>query len=225
MHEPVRIRAWLQSGVVSDEFLPLDGVVYYQLVRAALGVQDVTVPGATIADGGVLHGLRDAMPFRVRRARRRHWHYACSFAQWPASVQGIEYWTSSFDLQYSDLVDFRGRRGTVAVGSGRFKSYRMPLYYRHAEYVDWYALADADALRRVLRFATHIGKKGSQGWGAVLRWDIEPWPEDWHESGPGGRLMRAVYDPASDVIYGIRPGYWNPRHQFPVRLPANGGPP
>jgi hypothetical protein len=70
------------------------------------------------------------------------------------------------------------------------------------------------------RLAAHLGKKWSQGWGAVLQWDVEPWPEDWSVTGPGGRLMRAVYDPEGTTQYGIRPSYWHPRNQFPCRLPG-----
>lgn len=219
-HEPLRVRAYLQTGVISDAYLPLDAVLYYLVHREHLGEQVMTIPGepATEGDGG----SEGRMPFARVQARRRHWHWACSFAQWPDhTVEGKDHWSSRFDLQHSDLIDFGRRRGAVAIGSGRYKGYRMPVFYRHALYVEWYCRGDRAELERLLGFATHLGKKYAQGWGAVLRWEVVPWPEDWSVTGPGGRLMRAVYDSSSRVTYGLRPSYWLPAHQFPARLPKS----
>lgn len=216
--QPLRARAWLQSGVVCDPYLPLDGVLYYQVHRELLGAQVVTVPGASVSieDGE----SRKRMPFRRAHRKRLHWHYRCSFAQWPEHVtEGSEHWAKRLDQQHADLIDFGGRRGTVAIGSGAYKAYYMPVFYRHALHVDWYCVADRVELERLLRFCTHLGKKVSQGWGAVLRWQVDSWPEDWSVEDGSGRLMRAVYEPGAPTLYGIRPSYWHPRNQFPCRLP------
>lgn len=217
-HEPLRIRAYLQTGVISDAYLPLDAMLYHVVHREALGAQNLTVPGRSVSfeDGG--SGKR--MPFRRSHKNRRHWSYRCSFAQWPAhTVEAKDHWSCRFDAQFSDLVDFQGKRGKVSQASGRYKGYRMPVFYRHALYVEWYAVADRSEMERLLPFCTHLGKKYAQGWGAVLRWQVDAWPEDWSETGPGGRLMRAVYDPAGRIRYGLRPSYWKPENQFPCRLP------
>lgn len=216
----LRVRARLQTGAVVDAFCPLDGVVYYTLVRERLGPQDVTVPGAHRNEAKV-GGLMPQMPFAALNNHVPGGHYfACSFAQWGPHADGVEHWTKRLDIGAAmDLVDFGGRRGTVAIGSGRYKAYRMPVFYRHALHVDWYCRGRPNELRALLRFCTHLGKKASQGWGAVLDWQVEPWHEDWSVTGPDGRLMRAVPDPGGEHIYGIRPSYWNPRHQTRVRLP------
>lgn len=218
-YEPLRVRAYLQCGVISDPFLPLDAVVYYLVHREEIGEHVATLPGeSSVAGDG---GSRKRMPFRRAHKSRRHWHWRCSFAQWPEhTTQGKDYWSSRFDVQYSDLIDFGGRRGTIPISSGRYKAHRVPVFYRHALYVDWYCVADRAELERLLRFATHLGKKPAQGWGAVLRWELTPWPEDWSVTGPGGKLMRAVYDPHGRDRYGIRPAYWLPENQFPCTLPA-----
>ena len=42
--EPLRIRAHLRTGVVSDRWLPLDGLLFYQANRYDLGPLDMTTP-------------------------------------------------------------------------------------------------------------------------------------------------------------------------------------
>lgn len=64
-----------------------------------------------------------------------------------------------------------------------------------------------------------LGKETGEGWGAVLRWEVETHPEDWSVHGHAGRLMRAVPDPLGGTLYGIRPSYWSQRHQFRCKMP------
>lgn len=66
--------------------------------------------------------------------------------------------------------------------------------------------------------ATHIGKKAAQGYGRVIAWTVEPWPEQWWLRDGRGKLMRAMPEPGG-VLYGVRPSYWEPRHQTECRLP------
>lgn len=218
-HTTFRIRAYLQCGVISDPYLPLDALMYYLAHREALGGSpDVSLPGARISEGNP--GADELMPFGCIHRNRLHWQWACSFAQWPERVvEDKDHWACRFDAQFSDLVDFGKRRGKVSQASGRYKAHRMPVFYRHALYVEWYARGDRTKLERLLPFATHLGKKASQGWGAILRWQVDDWPEDWSMYGPGGRLMRPRYDASSTVRYGIRPAYWLTANQFPVELP------
>src|SRR5690606_10067970 len=142
-----------------------DGLLYYTAVRERLGPQDLTRPGEHIQPQE-LGGIR--LPFaRLNNHSREGNHfYACSFARWPDhTVEGRDHWACRFDVQFSDLVDFGGKRGRVSQASGRYKAYRMPVYYRHALYVDWYARGDRAEIERLLPFCSHLGKKSAQGWG------------------------------------------------------------
>ncbi len=215
---PLRIRARLQTGVISDQFLPLDAILYYHAVRDAYGEQDVTIPGAsTIPEGGDV-----SLPLlKCEGPESRMWFYGCSFAQWPAhTVEDKTFYVKQARLHYSDMIGFQGRRGKIQNRRGPYKSYHVNVYYRHALHVDWYCVGDPAALRGLLRFCTNIGKKGSQGWGAVLDWEVTEWPEDWSIKDGSGRRVRAI--PSSQgrgFLYGIRPSYWHRRHQFPCAMP------
>lgn len=203
--EPIRITARLRTPVLSDATLPLDGILLSQAMREAYGPQDRTVSGAL--DTNTLVDL----PLE-RRGNGTTWWYACSFAHWRGTVaEGTDHWNKRFDNQHSDLVDFRRKRGKVIVEQGRYKSYHMPVFYRHALCVSWYAVGDAERIAELLKTMLFIGKKTSQGWGRAA-WDIEPWHADWSEWNTDGRQMRPL--PADEgVLMGIRPPYWLPEHQ------------
>lgn len=217
-YQPLRIRAYLQTGVISDQFMPLDGIVYANAVREKLGDRSHTLPG----DNTVPEGLSIRLPFRKALVESAAWFYKCSFAVWPAhTVEDQQHYSKRFDLSRSSLVDFGKRKGVVDNQRGQYKSYHIKVYYRHALYIDWYADADPEELNKLLPFCTHLGKKAAQGWGAVLRWEVTPWPEDWAIRGEGGRLMRCVpvKDETKGFLYGVRPSYWLPKHQFPCLMP------
>lgn len=224
-YEPLHITAYLQTRVVSDPFLPLDGVLLFMAMRERYGPQDVSQSG---------RGVYDERPqlgrvFWLHHDRTPHYFPACSFAQWHGTVtEDTGHWHKRLDLQYTDVLT--PPKGRVVTGNGRYRSYRMPVFTRHALAVSWYCVADHARLESLLRFVTHLGKKGSQGEGAVLRWAIEPCAGDWSVIGPQGQLMRAVPwgllpDAQGDaLLVGFRPSYWEQHNQALCLVPATGLP-
>lgn len=217
MFEPLRIRAYIQTPVISDQFLPLDSILYYHAVRERFGAQDCARSGES--------AIRDDAGIRLSFARENEgnqgWFYHCSFAQWsPDMSEDQSAYCKRFDLKLSHLIDFKGKTGKISLSGGRYKNYYIKIYYRTATWVEWCALGDRAEIERLLPFVTHLGKKSTQGWGAVLRWEIEPVAADYSIHGSDGRLMRAVPSEAGTFIYGIRPCYWEPIHQLPCEMPA-----
>lgn len=217
--EPLRIRAWLRTGVVADKYLPLDGILLYQAHRDAYGAQAVTIPGEYSAQGGC------TLPLEIEHPGRRDWYYRCSWARWSHDVEGRDHWNKRFDSAFAHLIDFSDRRGKVIIEQGRYKSYHMPIFYRAALWVEWYALGDAREIGRLLSTVTHIGKKTVQGWGRVYRWEISSTPEDW-SVWKDGRLMRGIpgrdaagKGPVNLAHYGIRPSYWKSSNQMMLAVP------
>lgn len=226
--QPLRVRAYLQTPVISsDKQLPLDGVLYALMLRDKIGIDARVITKSN--DNGVREGQQIYLPLQKSNMREEWWYYKCSFAQFPDhAVEGNESYTKRFDVHLSDMIDFGKRKATVDTARGVYKAVHNKLYYTSALYVDWYCVGDMEAIRKLLRFATNIGKKTSQGWGAVLRWEVTKWHDDWHlrgpETKPGKRkLMRAKYHPQSNVICGMRPSYWLPKHQFPCVIPHPSG--
>jgi CRISPR type IV-associated protein Csf3 len=213
MFEPLKVTAHPRCGIVADTYLPLDGILYYQAMRQLHGPQLLLPPGENPA-------IEQANLPLARLNEGPQWYYACSFAQWEESkVDGKDHWHKRFDQQFAQYIDFAGRRGNVIIEQGRYKAYHMPVFYRHALAVSWYAVGDVEAIRALLVCATHIGKKGSQGWGRINEWLVEPWPHDWSVYNDDARLMRAIPKPGG-LLYGYRPSYWLLDNQAPCELPG-----
>jgi hypothetical protein len=217
-YEPLRITAYLQTPVVCDDRLPLDGLLLYFQARERLGWQSGTQAMVNLSD---LKGLPELFETKsIKTLKRRYTFPACSFACWGGAVaEGRDFWAKRFDHKESGLIDFRGRRGFVVTKSGSYKGYQMPLYTRHALYVRWYCVGHRAEIERLLRHAQNLGKKVSQGYGAVLRWTVEEWLEDWSVQSPRG-LMRAVPQ-TGGLLAGFRPSYWLPANQTPCALPES----
>lgn len=219
--ETLRVTAVMRCGVVADPYLPLDAVLLYQATRERFGVQALTRPGGERLKAGVRVPLQ-ILPHR----QAADWFYACSFAQAEWLAEGRDHWNKRFDTGLAALVDFQGRRGKVLVEQGEYRAYHHPVSYRVARAITWYCVGDRREITALLATATHLGKKTSQGWGRVMAWRVEPWPEDW-SVWRGDQLMRAVpveqaegRGPVTVGHYGIRPSYYRTDHQRVVALPV-----
>ncbi len=219
---PLKITAYFRTGVACDRWLPLDGIVLYQATRDRYGQRHASLPGG---DAGVSDSA--STPLKLVGYGTPDWYYACSWAQpqpwWMA--EGQDYWNKRFDQSYSSLVDFGEKRGKVIIEQGKYKAYHMPLFYYAAQKVEWYCIGDKKWLEQLLSTCTHIGKKTVQGWGRVLRWEVEPWPEDWSE-WRDGRLTRGLPFPAAMekgpvnlAYYGLRPPYYQKANQRALAVP------
>jgi len=220
-YEPLHITAYLQTRIVTDVFLPLDGVLLSFAMREKYGPQDASQSGR----GTYEERPQLARIFWHHHDRTPHYFPACSFAQWHGTVtEDIGYWHKRLDLQYAEVLTPPTAR--VVTQNGRYRSYRMPVFTRHALSVSWYAVADHERLRHLLRFVTHLGKKGSQGEGAILRWHVESCAGDWSIIGPQGQLMRAVpceilpEAPGEPLYVGYRPSYWEQKNQGLCHIPS-----
>lgn len=216
--EPLQVTAVLRTAVISDQWLPLDGILLYQQTRDDLGPQSMTTPGVSS-----LEQSRDGkLPIEI--VHSKEWYYRCSWAEWSPSVEAKDYWNKHFDNDLSDFVIFKGR-GTVNNLAGAYKAYHQPVFYRSALWVRWYCVGDKAEIARLLSTCTNIGKKTAQGWGRVMRWEVESISDDW-SIWKDGKLMRGIpaFEKPADytgnvALYGVRPSYWDKRNQIMVVLP------
>lgn len=219
-HEPLHIRAVLMTSVISDLSLPIDAILFFFWHAIELGPKMLDRPGEHLSDRGL-----GAMPFlAIANRGKPTWFYRASWAIWPERVaDGTDAWVKRNDFFALDYLDHRAR---INIGSGRYKNYRMPVWYRSATHVDWYLVGDADEIRRVLSVATHIGKKTAHGWGRVREWIVEPSERD-YSIVRDGKLVRGVPLDAlpkrvefARTHYGFRPSYWLAQNQAEIAVPA-----
>jgi len=215
-YQNIRVRAYLQTSVVSDKFLPLDGILFYHFIRENFGAEEYTL--ARESNEKIYSGLKlPILPCGMRN-KDDAWFYACSFAQFPEDTIESSYdYSKRFDFQHAEYI--QDKKAVVDIQRGKYKNYHITEYTRNAVYVDWFLNADKEKIENLLKFCTHIGKKTSQGMGAVLRWEVEEWHSDWSIRGENNKLMRAVPNEKSPYIYGLRPSYWHPRHQYKCIIP------
>lgn len=219
---PLRVTAWLRTNVISDEYLPLDGIIRDAAMFYHHGFKPVSFPGGELRNPNL---PTKSMPLE-KRVRGGIYYYACSFAHpqpwWIA--EGIDYWNKRFDFNLSNLINFQGKRGTVNTQSARYRAYHMPVYYRVARKIEWFCFGNKDMIKKYLALVTNIGKKRSQGWGRVAKWEVEYWPEDWSEM-KDGKPMRAL--PAQEFEgqegfkfrnYAVRPPYYTVGHYKPNQM-------
>lgn len=218
--QPLRLRAYILTGIICDQFLPIDSIIHYHMVREKLGPQVVTIPKGMQDKKKPLH---IELPIEKRFTESHMWYYAASFAQWPEHMhEGKNTYSKRFRLKYSGLIDFQGRRGKVYTSRGRNKAYNIKVYYRHAEHVDWFIMGNKEEIEKYLPFITHIGKKTSQGYGEVIKWELEEWHSDWSERGPGNKIMRPLPKHEGEAyLYGVRPPYWLKDNQFKCVMPSH----
>ncbi len=220
--EPLRVRAWLRTPVVCEPSLPLDGILHYQALRERYGAESATVPGGVL---GRPENSAPLLPLAVcADGGDPYWYYASSWAQWPEDADGQDTWNKRLATTHIGLLAETGRPMRVQIKRGCYRAYHMPIFYRSALYVEWYCRGDVEQIGALLAPVMHIGKKRSQGWGRVVRWEIERQAEDW-SVWQAGRLMRTLpILAASDLSqaqawYGIRPPYYEAANQSLVWMP------
>lgn len=213
----LRIRAYLKTGVISDQYLPLDGVLYYHLVRQEMGVELTTKS----RESNVRECQCITLPIKKGGAKDETWYYNCSFAQFPTHT--IE--DSSFKVKSGDWLRHENHfnaKKKIDTTRGKFKNAHIKLYYRHCTHIDWYCVGNPIEIAKLLSFCTNLGKNSGDGWGEVLKWEIKDWAENWSVKNDKGELMRAVPAYKGDgILYGLRPSYWNPRHIMSCFMPNN----
>jgi hypothetical protein len=222
---PIVIAAHLRCGVVSDPWLPLDGILLYQAVRKRYGGP----PPASIPGRGSLEVAEHAptLPLKlIQDGKYRYW--ACSFAEWGRPYgEGRDYWNKREDSgRYGHLLDPAVKR--IETGKGRYKAYHMPVFYRVAPYVRWWAVGDPDGVRELLRGVDAIGKKRAYGWGEVITWQVEMVAEDRSVlvDGVPQRSLPVTENTSGQVaadtvqaFWGYYPPYYDPANQTVCFMP------
>lgn len=226
-YRPLRVVAHLRAPIamLPHDGLPLDGILEYAAFQ--LGWPPV------LQYPGFLPRLTDRDPANfvlpVKRSGHKcdpDWFWCASWACFPGGFElDRTHWNRRFDgcdPELTEFLNFGGRRGAVGVGSGRYKSYHMPMCLIVAPRVEWYCMGAADGIAKLLREVTHLGHKRSQGYGELTRWEIHAMRQDWscRRDGLPTRPLPCREGEAAGGLVGIRAPYWHPSRRRPCVLPA-----
>lgn len=102
-------------------------------------------------------------------------------------------WSKRWCDKNEDIVKFRGKgKQRVDIGSGHYKNYHMPLVLKSYKTITFYVRGDMQEVQRLLEnYIFYLGKKGSQGYGQILKWEFEEITEDW-SIWKDGKAMRPI---------------------------------
>lgn len=206
--EPIKITAHLRNGfAAADEWSPsLDGILaYWKLYLAdpeqfniTQGRSDLMEP----VDGLPLEKITDG----------ELWWWACSFPMYEVHHVQRNYFHRRFDDQHERFMPEGTRK--VMTAAGPLKNYRKTVVFRLAPKIEWHCVGDGDAIMSLLSHCHHVGAKPSQGYGAVIQWEMSEGDERialFHRPLPVEYAKRCgISGPVME--WGIRP---------PARIPAN----
>ncbi len=228
MFEPIVITAYLRGGIISDQWLPLDGVLLYEACRQRYGGgPEASLPGrSTLSLGSDAEHAPTLPLLLIQDGSYRY--YACSFAEWGQPYQeGHDYWNKRADVgKYPDVLDTRVHK--MIIEQGPYKAYHMPIFYRVAPWVRWWATGNAAKIRALLTGVLALGKKRAYGWGRVARWTVESCAEDrsvWVNDVPQRSVPITETSAArhtaggTPIFWGYYPPYYEVENQVDCHMP------
>jgi len=183
--EPFRVTCTLLDGRLNsaDGLLYLDSILYHAwFVKYAPHVLE----GLSIDD----HPPHFGLPLRQLDDGR----YAASCGFYTQYEQDVEYWTKKPNFTDAGVDDYldTGKAAKINTGAGEFRAYRVPCIIRLVGPIEFYGYGTIDKIAELLSGIASIGKKPAMGWGAVVEWNVEPWPDDWSTYSPKYGLMRPM---------------------------------
>lgn len=202
---PLIVRAHLGAPVAGPQpWVHFDAVLANAVVRLR-GPRRVVAP--TSAD----RLERIALPLAREGAI---W---CASALWPVgdAPAGRSAWRMRPALEYAHLI----RERIVRIDSGRTKAYDEALTLWPQRVWEARCIGQPAEVRKLLRQISAIGKKCSQGYGRVVRWEVEAndLGREWRSWG--GITRRPLPDP-DGVRMGVMPPYWYRPWWQPAKAPG-----
>jgi hypothetical protein len=91
-----------------------------------------------------------------------------------------------------------------------YKNYDMPLQVTKTKKIKWIVIGDKTEIAKLLEYCTHIGKKGSQGYGIVDRWEIKETTKKGLRHFPLSTWNKGSY---TIDISTYKPPYTNPKNK------------
>jgi len=178
---PLQITAHLSRPLATTDSLSpaIEGLIEYKL-REELGLLDPNP-----------QKLEEITQIDLPLLKNKLGFYHCSSPHYLYGKEEQVNFRKRWDYQDRHL-DWGKKKAKFDTSQGQFKSYDMPLFLRTISRIDWFVVGEQETILRLLKNATHLGKKRSQGYGLVTSWTAQEIPGDWSIIGPDNRLRRPV---------------------------------
>lgn len=228
---PVEIKISLRAPIVAVGLIHLDGLLAQVATRIRLG-------DAFWADNGNVQGeaLRAKSKVSARLPISRSVHngvtvHRASAAHFKTDKVATARWRKRWPEEHEELIDFGRFKPQIQHKFGPYRAYDMPVVYRVASEVYFWAVGHPVKLQAWLELLGHIGKKASQGFGEIRSVEVKEVDHEWslfRGQGAAKQPTRAI--PVSFLagdprpgrrveLAGFRPPYWEPNNQEPCIVP------
>lgn len=199
--EPLKITAYLSSPYVTTDYIFFDGVLSSAVFRKVLGEDAYLIPENK---SEVFY-----IPLPLKKIGNVTWFWSASVGFPGTYTEGVAHWRKQTDIE---------TKKRIAIGSGQFKRYDMPIPYTSTVKLVFYAFGNLKEVEYLLtHYVPAIGKKRSQGFGTVREWIVERTDYDWSVV-KDGVPMRPIPISSShqfnlkcdvQMYFAYRPPYWH----------------
>jgi hypothetical protein len=192
---PLLVRATLATPLVlSADGLPLDGLLSWAALTAH--------PVASDFDGAAVVPL----PLRLQWVSETGQPLWCASALLPDGdgAPVAEYWHKRYPTHRAEF----GVRMNADTQAGRWREYRVPLRVRAAVALSAICIGDRAEVERLLAVVTHVGKKGSMGYGRVANWSVAEADHAADDVLARRPLPDAYIGAKGGALRGWTPPYW-----------------
>ena len=215
--EPFKVICKLVDGRINsvDGLLYFDAILYHAwFLKYAPEVIQGTKNKENHAEWKNNFGL----PLTQIHNNEQH-RYAASCGFYKQYEQHIEYWNKRPDFTSGKNGKYLETKGKIDTTAGSMKAYHFPQVIRTISDIEFYGVGTISKIKDLLSYIPAIGKKPAAGYGMVMEWIVEPFPEDWSTTGQYG-LMRAMpideYNPDRKnyriMQAALLPPYWKTRN-------------
>lgn len=144
----------------------------------------------------------------------------------------ISSWSKRFDVKNDDLIKFtRKAKHRVDLGAGYFKNYHIPVVLKSVKTLTFYVRGDMERIKYLLEnYIFYIGKKPSQGYGEIVRWEFKEIEENISVLNKENKNMRNIpyneicnileenTNKSKDFTFNLKkmpiiPPYWRPDYK------------
>lgn len=185
MFKNFKVVAHMRTPIATIEPIILDSIISAAKVKEILGEEFYS--GKNVA------GTEEQIRAMLDPILDRKYGVYCTSIGIGEHKESVTSWSKRWDDKNDDIVEFNGKgKERVDIGSGFYKNYHMPVVIQSYKTITFYVRGDMEEVKRLLEnYIFYLGKKGSQGFGQVGKWEFKEIEEDW-SIWKDGKLMRPI---------------------------------
>ena len=185
----LKVTAHLTAPVVVSDYIRLDSLISCGYAKELLGDDFFKANNNQHESEQV---VIDTLSNIIEFDENLHVFHA-SFGVFEDTREFQTCYSKRLNTQHEDIIRFQGKgKKEIDTTRGQFKAYRNTLIYKSAPTIDFFARGNIGKIKDLLQNITFVGKKSSQGYGAVSNWSVFEIEDDLSIVNQDGKLMRNV---------------------------------